>query len=94
MALESGKKLPDTGNSPPPQPTPQDMAKAVQQIQSFLSDSQRQLQFRLDESSGRTVITVKNPQTGETIRQIPAEEVLKLAAAMQQQGPHFISETA
>jgi flagellar protein FlaG len=91
-AAESGRTLPANGNKPPPAPSVEDIQKAVQQIQSYLSSSQRQLQFTLDEGSGRTVITVMNPLTGEKIRQIPAEEVVAMSAAMQQQGLHLISE--
>ena len=39
----------------------------------------RYLEFRIDQDSGRTVVTVKDTTTGESIRQIPAEEVLRLA---------------
>lgn len=92
--VESGKRLPDRGNVEPPKPKPADVQKAVQQIQNFLSSSQRQLQFRVDDQSGRTIITVINPQTKEVVRQIPDDQVLKLAAAMRQQGPHFIDESA
>ena len=91
---KTGKDLPVSGNNEPPEPPPKTIEKAVQQIQTYLSDSQRQLQFHVHEGSGRTVMTVLNPVTGETIRQIPAEEVLKMAAAMQHEGPHFVSETA
>lgn len=39
----------------------------------------RYLEFRVDEDSGRTVVTVKDKTTGETIRQIPSEEIMRLA---------------
>lgn len=91
---ESGKTLPPEGReAPEPRPKPQDLQRAVQQIQAFLSTTQRELEFSVDERSGRTVITVINPQTREIVRQIPGEEVLKLADAMRQWGPRFVSET-
>ena len=34
--------------------------------------------FRIDDNSGRTVITVIDQETDEIIRQIPPEEVLHL----------------
>jgi len=92
QAPDSGKVLPAGGDRKPPPPPPK-LEKAVQQIKSFLSESQRTLQFRVDKQSGRTVITVINPRTQETIRQIPEEQVLRLAAEMQRRGPGFISET-
>jgi flagellar protein FlaG len=39
----------------------------------------RYLEFQVDEQSGRTVVTVKDRNTGEVIRQIPSEEILRLA---------------
>jgi len=89
QAAESGKALPPAGNTPPParHPTPAlTMEKAVEQIRRYLRDSQRQLDFQFDESSGRTIIKVINPVSGEVIRQIPSEEVLQLAAALDTQG--------
>ncbi|QGX38288.1 flagellar protein FlaG [Permianibacter aggregans] len=39
----------------------------------------RSLQFNVDEQTGTTIITVRNSQTDEVIRQIPSEALLKLA---------------
>jgi len=91
-APDAGKTLPVGGDNKPPPPPPQ-VKKAVQQIKSFLSESQRSLQFRVDQQSGRMVITVINPLTQETIRQIPEDQVLRLAAEMRRRGSGFISET-
>jgi flagellar protein FlaG len=44
------------------------------------------LSFRVDESSGRTVITVLDATTREIVRQIPSEEVLALARAIETSG--------
>lgn len=38
-----------------------------------------QLSFERDDISGRTIVLVKDPRTGATIRQIPPEEVLEVA---------------
>ena len=93
-----GKLLPDTGQKLPaaaaPPPTPERVAQAVQQIQSYLNDTQRQLQFQVDEGSGRTIVRVVNPETHELIRQIPSEEVLQLARAIGSQGGQVISKLA
>jgi flagellar protein FlaG len=86
-----GEKLPAAGE---PEPTPQRVAQAVQQIQSYLSDSQRQLQFQVDADSGRTIVRVINPETNEVIRQIPGEEVLKLARAIGANGGRLFSDLA
>lgn len=93
-AATNGKSLPATGNNRPPAPSVQTVERAVKQIKAFLSSSQRQLDFQLDDNSGRTIISVVNPETGELIRQIPSEEVLRLAASIQTGGFQLINESA
>lgn len=66
----------------PPVASPQEVKTAARQIESYLKSIGRQLEFRVDENSGRTVITVKDSSTGEVIRQIPGEESLRLAKAL------------
>lgn len=77
-----------------PAPTPERVQHAVQQIQTYLNDSQRQLQFQVDDASGRTIVRVVNPETNEVIRQIPGEEMLKLARAIGANGGQIISDLA
>ncbi|NDF74506.1 MAG: flagellar protein FlaG [Betaproteobacteria bacterium] len=52
---------------------------AANKIQSFVSSMSRDLNIFVDSSSGKAVIRVVDPQTNETIRQIPPEESLRLA---------------
>jgi len=59
--------------------TPQDLDKAVKRLNDYAQSTQRDLQFSLDESSGRTVITVLDTTTDEVIRQLPNEVTLNLA---------------
>lgn len=40
------------------------------------------LQFSVHEASGKVMITVKNEESGEIVREIPPEEVLNLAAKL------------
>lgn len=91
---KSGKTLPPAGKEPPPPPEPVDVKRAVEQIQSYLSSSQRSLQFRVEESLGRPVMVVTNPETGEVIRQVPGEEVQKMAAAITQGGGQLLDTLA
>lgn len=66
-----------------PAPVPQDAEAAVRaaarQIDSYLKSVGREVEFRVDEETGTTVVTVRETATGEVIRQIPNEEVLQLA---------------
>ena len=55
------------------------MKAAAEQIEAYLKSSGRELEFRVNEDTGRTVITVRDSATGEVIRQIPNDEALRLA---------------
>ena len=55
------------------------LENSVQRLNELVSSVQRDLQFSIDQQSGKTVITVLNSSTEEIIRQIPSEEVLTLA---------------
>ncbi|MBT8100382.1 MAG: flagellar protein FlaG, partial [Gammaproteobacteria bacterium] len=57
----------------------QDVKAAVENLREFVTDMKRELQFSVDEDSGRTIITVIDSDSGKIIRQIPPEEVLQLA---------------
>lgn len=56
-----------------------EMDKAVNEFVQKAQNISRDLEFRVDDELGRTVITVYDSETEEVIRQIPAEEVLELA---------------
>jgi flagellar protein FlaG len=57
----------------------EELSDAVRSLADYVQNMRRELQFTIDEATGRTVVTVTDADTGETIRQIPAEEVLALA---------------
>ena len=56
--------------------TAEEIGKAIEQVQVMMDLRNRSVSFRQDTVSGREVIQVKNEQTGEVIRQMPAEELL------------------
>ena len=58
--------------------------EAVAKVESFLKVQNRDLAFTIDEKTNRSVVTVKDSQSGDVIRQIPSEEVLKLAERIQE----------
>jgi flagellar protein FlaG len=60
-------------------PPPADIEAVAKQLESFLKRVSRELEFHVDGSSGRVVCSVRDSQTGDLIRQIPNEEVLRLA---------------
>jgi len=57
---------------------------AVQEVESFLKGQNRNLTFSIDDETKRSIVTVKDSQSGDVIRQIPSEEVLKLAERIQE----------
>jgi flagellar protein FlaG len=52
---------------------------AVASIQDFVQSVRRDLNFSLEERSGRVVVKVTDSGSGDVIRQIPSEEALQLA---------------
>ncbi len=67
---------------------------AVSQINDYVQNLQRNLQFTVDEESGKDVVTVIDSESKEVIRQLPSEEALALArrlAANKDEGVHLIS---
>lgn len=66
-------------------PTPvADLEAATAQIERFVRSAGRDLQFRIDDDSGRVVVSVRDSNTGELIRQIPSEETLRIAKSLEQ----------
>ena len=59
---------------------------AIEGVNRFLRESQRQMVFQVDLKSGQETVTIVNPATGEVIRQIPSAQVLATAANLQQAG--------
>lgn len=57
--------------------------KAIEEVasklQEFVNLIDKQLEFKVDDDSGRHVVTVSDKLSGDVIRQIPSEEVLRLA---------------
>ena len=93
-----GKTLPEIGNSEPvvePVDLTENIEKTVEQISEFVNANARGLRFRVDDASGRTVVTVLNPNNGEIIRQIPSEEFLHFAAELRRYGEaHLVDKEA
>ncbi len=95
-ASADGKALPVPGKDAPertPVSNAASIEKAVEQINAYLRDSRREIEFQVDESSGRTIMRIIDA-TGEVVRQIPSEEVLKIAAALDARGFHGFSDFA
>jgi flagellar protein FlaG len=55
------------------------LQEAIDRINKMVSDGGRALHFSFDDQMGMPVILVKNRESGEVIRQIPNEVVIKVA---------------
>lgn len=62
----------------------QPVEEAVSSIKQFAQSIQRNLNFALDDSSGRVVVKVTDGVSGEVIRQIPSEDALRLAESLEE----------
>jgi flagellar protein FlaG len=69
----------ETGAAPEPS-----LEDAASRMEQYVASVGRSLQFRVDEDSGQVVVSVRDPSTGELIRQIPSEDALKIAEQLSQ----------
>ena len=63
-------------------PTRQAVDQAARHIEDFVRSVGRSLDFSVDASSGHSVLRVVDPNSGEVIRQLPAEETLRIARSI------------
>lgn len=66
----------------PQQTQLQDLAEAVKNVNEFVLPINNQLRFSMDEESDTMVVKVIDQTTKEVIRQIPSEEMLAIAKAL------------
>jgi flagellar protein FlaG len=62
--------------------TAQQLDKVAQQLQDFVGDLNRNIEFSVDEDSGRDVIKVIDKDSGDLLKQYPSEEVLTLVSKL------------
>lgn len=58
---------------------------ALRDLSARVQDIRRELNFSVDEETGRTMVTVMNYETKEIIRQIPSEELLEMVKQIESQ---------
>ncbi|MCX7179039.1 MAG: flagellar protein FlaG [Proteobacteria bacterium] len=61
----------------------QDLRQVVEELQRRVQSTASNLHFSIDTETGRTVVKVTDANTQEVIRQIPAEEILRLDKALE-----------
>ncbi|MCZ4295625.1 flagellar protein FlaG [Vibrio sinaloensis] len=65
--------------------------RIVEQMNDFISSINKGLSFRVDEESGRDVVTIYEADTGDIIRQIPDEEMLEILRRLREQTARYSS---
>ena len=67
---------------------------AMKDIQHFISSQQRSVRISKDESSGHMIVQLVDPNTGEVIRTLPSEELLRLARSFEMLGNKMVHQVA
>ena len=89
--VSSGQPAPPAPGQPSPADSApplsaQEIIRAVDSIKQLSQQIDRNLQFHVDEGTGKTVVTVLDKETEEVIRQIPSEELLLVAQRLKEGG--------
>mgnify|MGYP001564604185 CR=1 FL=1 len=58
--------------------------RVVSELQNYVQKAQRNLDFFVDDQSGRVVVKVVDANSDEVIRQIPSEEMLSVSRRIQE----------
>lgn len=80
-AGKTGQPAATTASS---QPETLDLAAVLEHVGEFISPQQRSLAFEIHEELGRAIVSVYDVATEELIRQIPPEEMLRIATVMRE----------
>ena len=67
---------------------------AMKDIQHFISSQARSVRISKDETSGHMIVQLVDPGTGEVIRTLPSEELLRLARTFEMLGNKMVHQVA
>jgi flagellar protein FlaG len=67
---------------------------AMKDIQHFISSQERSVRITKDETSGHMIVKLVDPNTGEVIRTLPSEELLRLARSFEMLGNKMVHQVA
>lgn len=79
---------------PAPAPTVEQVTQAIKSLNKVMADLSQGLEFTIDSDSHRTIVKVVDMHTKEVIRQIPSEEMLQIAKALDQISGLLIKQKA
>jgi len=72
----------------------QRVSAATRKVEELFQTVRRNLEFREDPSSGRLVVSVIDAESGEIIRQIPPEQMIRMAEHLEQMNGLLLGERA
>ncbi|WP_020681774.1 flagellar protein FlaG [Marinobacterium rhizophilum] len=97
---DTGTITPQSGNSNSTavatenaQLTVQEAAETLEALNNVMQQMQRGISFQMDENSGRSVIQVIDRDSGDVIKQMPSQDLLKLINHMQEMQSLLFDET-
>ena len=67
---------------------------AMKDIQHFISSQASSVRIFKDETSGHMIVQLVDPNSGEVIRTLPSEELLRLARSFEMLGNKMVHQTA
>ena len=90
-AATAGERIPAPKIQEPPKPridfdpetVQRNLKAAIEHLNKQMHNTGRTLGFAMDEALSMPVVTVRNTSTGEVIRQIPSEAVVKVAHTLE-----------
>lgn len=74
----------DTADSSKKSTNTDELNAVIKSVNDFIKPFNNNLQFNIDQDTGQTVVKVMDSATKEVIKQIPSEEMLSLAKALDQ----------
>jgi len=96
MAAEAQKAVPTSGKDLPlnaqqsAEARNVEVKEAVSKLNEYVQKTQRDLDFQLDEESGKTVIKVYDRHSEQLVRQIPDEAALEMAKKLNSEEPTLL----
>ena len=93
QAASEGQANPAAGSTTQT-PSREQVSRAMNEVRQAIDPVARNLQFSIDEETGRTVVKVVDVKTKEVIRQIPSEELLAMSRSLESNGGLLVKQKA
>src|SRR3982751_3886299 len=84
VAAEAGSTIAEGGGAP------MQLEAAVKEVNASLESRSVGLRFDIDKELGRVIVKVVDRESGDVIRQIPTEEVVRIAKVLQGKAPGLL----